>query len=87
MKLIAKTIAATALVLTIAAPATAMVSPELKQNIISAAGSASNVQVFVDGSTVTLTGYVEDAYALNQVLQAAEGSGADRVISNVFRTN
>jgi len=87
MKFIAKSIAATALVLSIAAPASAMVSPQLKQDILSAAGSSSNVQVFVDGSTVTLTGYVEDAYALNKVMQAAEDAGADRVINNVFRSN
>jgi len=87
MKLFTKSIAATALVLAIAAPASAMVSPQLKQDIVSAAGSNSNVQVLVDGATVTVTGYVEDSYALSQVLQAADADGVDRVISNVFRTN
>jgi len=86
MKFIAKSIAASALILAIAAPASAMVSPQLKQDILAAAGSASNVNVFVEGDTVTLTGYVEDAYALSQVTQAANGEGVNRVINNVFRT-
>jgi len=87
MKIIAKSIAATALVLAIAAPASAMVSPQLKQNIISAAGSGSNVNVIVNGDTVTLSGYVEDAYAFSQVMRAADSEGVSKVISNIVRTN
>jgi len=87
MKFIAKSIAASALILAIAAPASAMVSPQLKQDVLSAAGSSSNVNVFVDGDTVTLTGYVEDAYTLSQVMRAANGEGVSKVINNVFRTN
>jgi len=87
MKFITKAIAATALTLAIAAPASAMVSPQLKQDILSAAGTGSNVQVFIDGDTVTLTGYVEDSYALAQVAHAADAQGVSKVINNVFRTN
>jgi len=87
MKLFTKSIAATALILAIAAPASAMVSPQLKQDIISAAGSGSNINVIVDGDTVTLTGYVEDAYALSQAMQAADREGVSKVINNLFRTN
>jgi len=87
MKFITKSIAATALVLAISAPAYAMVSPQLKQDVISAAGSGSNIHVFVEGDTVTLTGYVEDAYALSQAMQAADGEGVNKVINNLFRTN
>jgi len=86
MKFITKSIAATALVFAIAAPASAMVSPNLKNDVLAAAGSNSNVNVFIDGSTVTLTGYVEDAYALTAIERVAKAEGVDRVINNVFRT-
>jgi len=87
MKLITKLFATSALVLAIAAPASAMVSPQLKQDVLAAAGSGSNINVIIDGSTVTLTGYVEDTHALSRIQQAAKGEGVDRVISNVFRSN
>jgi len=87
MKFITKSIAATALVFAIAAPASAMISPNLKQDILAAAGSNSNVQVAIDGDTVKLTGYVEDSYSLAAIERTAKAEGVDRVISNVFRTN
>jgi len=86
MKTLLKTISASALVLAIAAPASAMVSPNIKQDVLFAAGSNSNVSVIVEGDTVTLTGYVEDAYARTLVAQAAKADGV-RVINNVFHTN
>jgi len=87
MKFIAQSIAASALILAIAAPASAMVSPQLKQDVLSAAGANSNVHVFVNGDTVTLTGYVEDSYALAKAEQAAHAEGVNKVISNLFRSN
>lgn len=87
MKISIQALATAAFVLAIAGPASAMVSPDLKADVISAAGANGQVNVLVDGSTVTLTGYVEDAYALNAIAQAADVEGVDRVINNVFRSN
>lgn len=86
MKFSTQTIATAALILAIAAPASAMVSPNLKQDVISAAGAGGQVNVLVDGDTVTLTGYVEDAFALQAIEQAASSDGIE-VINNVFRSN
>ncbi len=87
MKFITKTIATSALVLALTGTASAMVSPNLSQDVRSAAGANSNVQVLVDGDTVTLTGYVEDSYALSQAMRAADADGVDKVINNLLRTN
>lgn len=87
MKYLQKTLIASALALAAAGSASAMISSDLEGAVRSAAGSESNVNVFVDGSTVTLTGYVEDLYSLNAIERAADNAGADEVINNVLRTN
>lgn len=87
MKTFTKAIAAASLILVVAAPASAMLSSDIKSDVRSAAGSNSNVNVLIDGTTVTLTGYVEDAYALQAIAQAASTDGVDTVINNVLRTN
>ncbi len=87
MKTLNKALIATALTALIAGPAAAMVSPDLETDVLSAAGAGSNVNVIVDGDTVTLTGYVEDAYSLTAIEQAADVEGVETVINNVFRTN
>jgi len=87
MKLFSKLIATSALVLAIAAPASAAVSQTLKIDVLSAAGEGSNVNVVIDGDTVTLTGYVENALDLAAIERAALTNGAEKVINNVFRTN
>ncbi len=86
MKFITKTAAATALIVAFVAPASAMVSPNLAQDVRSAAGANSNVHVSVDGDIVTLTGYAEDSYAVAQAGAAAKADGV-QVINNLFRTN
>ncbi len=87
MKLFTNTIAATTLVLAITGTASAMVSPDLAQDVKFAAGANSNINVLIDGDTVTLTGYVEDFHALAKAEQAASGAGVDKVINNLIRSN
>ena len=67
MKALTKTIAASALIFAIAGPASVAVSDNIGQEVKQVAGSGSNVFVNVDGNTVTLTGYVEDTFALQQI--------------------
>ncbi len=87
MKLMTKTLATSALLIAFAAPASAMVSSSLSQDVRSAVGSNSNVSVIIDGDKVTLTGYAEDSYAIAQAEIAAKGAGASEVVNNIFRTN
>jgi len=88
MKFPTNALVALALAAAVSAPATAMVSPSLQSDVLSAVGANSNVRVQIDGSTVTLTGYAEDAYAVSAAGRVAlAGEGVDRVINNVFRTN
>ena len=86
MKTLTKTIAASALIFAIAGPASAAVSSDIGKDVNLAAGSGANVRVDVEGSTVTLNGYVEDTFALQQIETAAKENGADEVINNVFRS-
>ncbi len=87
MKLLTKSIAISTLILAIAGPASAMVSPNLAHDVRSAAGANSNVHVTIDGDTVTLTGYAEDSYAVAQAVSAAEGDGVAKVVNHLFRSN
>ena len=68
-------------------PASASVDLEISEAVRSVAGQGSNVRVDVDGSTVTLTGFVVDANAVSAIEQAAEEQGAAKVINNVFPIN
>ena len=86
MNTLKKSIAASALIFAIAGPASAAVSSDISKDVNLAAGSGANVLVDVDGNTVTLTGYVEDTYALQQIETAAKENGATEVNNFVFRS-
>jgi len=87
MKLFAKTIATSALLLTVAAPGYAKVDPDLVENVRSAAGDNSNVSVVVLGDTVTMFGYVEDTDDLLAIERAAKDNGAGEVLNGVETLN
>lgn len=84
MKTFTKIISASALLLAISAPVSAMVSPELTQSIQAAGGYDSNIDVRIDGNTVSLSGYVEDEASLKRIEQLAKSSGAETVNNNVY---
>ena len=86
MKTLINSVAASALILAFAAPASAAVSADIAQDVRAAAGYASNVRVNVDGDTVILTGYVEDTFSLQAIESAAKREGATTVINNVLRS-
>lgn len=79
MKTLSKTIAATALIFAMAAPASASVSEDVYFGVRVASGPDSDVSVAVDGSTVTMTGTVRDAQALEAIEAAARQEGATEV--------
>ena len=76
---------ASTLILSIAGPAAASISSELERDVQSAAGTNSHVYVDIDGGTVTLTGYVENAYALQAIEQVAKLDGAESLIVNIIQ--
>ena len=82
MKTLIKTIAASALVVSFAAPSFAAV----QQDINAAAGTNGNINVQIDGDTITLTGFVEDAYVKQLAEQIAEKEGFE-VENYLRRTN
>lgn len=86
MKTLTKTIATAALIFATTTPAIAGISPGIVNDIKAAAGSSTNVTVDVDGDTVTLTGYVEDYYALRSLERVAKTNGANNVVVNVIRS-
>lgn len=71
MKTLIKTIAATALIASFAAPASATVADDIR----SVAATNGYINVSVDDDTVTLTGYVEDTYARQLAEQTAKKQG------------
>ena len=79
------TVFASALILSVAGPASSALSAELERDIQSAAGLNSNVFVDIDGDTVTLTGSVKDKYALQAIEQVAGLDGAETVIINILQ--
>jgi len=88
MKKFTKAILATALFAAVAAPAHARVSSSIQGEVQSAVGANSYVQVQVRGSTVTLVGFAEDAYAILAAQRAAINTdGVDRVINQLTQTN
>lgn len=76
-----------ALVMTVAAPASAAVDLRISEAVRSAAGHGSSVIVQVDGDTVILSGFVEDSDAVTAIEEAAESVGAETVVNNVFAIN
>ena len=76
---------ASALVLAISAPVSAMVSPDLTQSIQAAGGYDSNVDVRIDGNTVSLSGFVEDEASLQRIEQTAKSGGAE-IVNNKVHT-
>lgn len=86
MNTVIKAIATATVIAAFAAPATAAVSSDISRDVKSAAGSGSNVRVNVNGDTVTLTGYVEDTYALQRIETAAKNNGATSVQNYVLRS-
>ncbi len=86
MKLLTNTLTASALLLAIGSTATAAVSPNIVQEVRAAAGSASQLNVIVNDTTVTLTGYAEDGYSLNQATRVARENGAEKVLNHAVRT-
>lgn len=87
MKLITKTIASTALIFAIAAPAYAKIDPNLVENVRSVAGANSNISVVVLGNSVTMFGYVESRDYLLAIERAAKDNGAYEVLNGVETTN
>jgi len=78
MKTSIKTIAAAiALSAVVAGPVFAMVpQSDVRQDVMSAVGGDSNVSAFVNGDTVTITGYFGDAgdrYLAHQAALANDG--------------
>lgn len=86
MKISTHVITAAALIFAMAAPVSANVSSDISRDIRIAAGSGSNVRINVEGETVTLTGYVEDTYALQAIEAAALKGGATKVNNHVIRS-
>jgi len=84
MKYITYTLAASTLLLALAAPASAAINPNIAIDVRAAAGANSQVNTVIEGDTVVLYGHVEDAYALNQIEQAAKANGAERIINSVL---
>lgn len=90
MKFITKTLAASALVIAIAAPAIAApVSSvsDFRRDIRTAAGPSSNVTVVIRGDTVTLYGFVEGSQDLNRVNQVARKSGYTDIRNSIVRSD
>ena len=71
MKQLIRTIAASALIASFSAPTFAAI----QQDVIAAAGTNGNINVQVDGDTVTLTGYVTDSYSRQLAEKIAEREG------------
>jgi len=67
----------------IAAPASAIVSPDLGKSLRAAAGHQSNISVRVEEDTVTVYGYVTDGLAIRKIEQAALDNGAESVNNHV----
>ena len=84
-----KTIAA-AVILSAAfiGPASAMISQHDLSSQISSSISSGNVQARVNGNTVTLSGYVSDAFDKNRVVNTAMNfAGVARVIDLTTTSN
>ncbi len=73
MKTLIKTIAASALIATFASPAFAAIADDVR----AVAGTNGNINVQVNGDTVTLTGFVEDTYSRQLAEQEANSQGFD----------
>ena len=84
MNTFTKIVSASALMLAIAAPASAAISSSVIQDIQSAAGYNSEVNVRIDGNTVSLRGFVESESALRSIERVARLNGASVVNNNVF---
>lgn len=87
MTRISKTLITTGLALTMAAPASAMISKAACLAIYSAAGSNSGIVVNERGSTIIVSGHVDHQFEVNAVRRAAEESGAENVIIRVIALN
>ena len=83
MKTFTHFIASTALLVAIAAPASAAISPNLVRDVQFAAGVNSNVITTVNGDTVTLRGHVEDQAVVRAIERAARKNGAKSVVNGV----
>lgn len=79
MNTFTKALTTSALMFAIAGPASAIVAPNAAQDIRSAAGHSSEINVRVNGDTVTLSGHVTDGLAIQKIEQAALANGADQV--------
>ena len=79
-------ILATALVLAAvtAAPASAMISRQSLDGVLSSAMANGNVHGIINGDTVTIFGIVESAYDANKAKQAALNiEGVNKVINRI----
>lgn len=79
MNTFTKIVTASALLLAIAAPASAIVNPDLGKDIRAAAGGNSSISVRVNGESVTVYGVVTDGTAIQKIEQAALDNGAESV--------
>ena len=60
----------------------------INSEIKSAYSGNGNVNVFVDGNTATLSGWIEDSHSRAQVLAAAKNlPGVDSVKGHIFVSN
>ena len=87
MPSIFKWLISVALLLSMATPAFAMISKEACLRIYSAAGSNAGIVVAVRGGTLTVSGTVEHDFEVEAIRQAAEESGADKVVIRVRAQN
>ena len=71
MKNLIKSIAAITLIASFTAPAFAAI----QHDVTAAAGTNGNINVQVDGDTVTLTGYVADSYSRQLAEKIAKREG------------
>ena len=71
MKTLINTVAATALIAAFSAPAFAAVQDDIQRF----AGTNGNINVNVNGDTITLTGFAEDNYARNKAEATAKRQG------------
>ena len=85
MKTLTKAIATATLALIVVAPVSAAVQwCEISRSVNSAAGSDGNVYVNINNDTVTLSGFVDDYYTRNKVVNAVKEQGANKIVNHIF---
>lgn len=71
MKTLTKTLAIATVIASFAAPSFAAMEDDIRRH----AGTNGNINVQVDGDTITLSGFVEDTYKRQQAERMAKSQG------------